>query len=317
LDQSRLESLWSKAKPALRHLKLFAVAVTAVGVIATLAGAFYARRQYQVAREQLELQKTAPALECVVYWPRDPVAPDEETLATEVDALYNAFFNEVSEFLAQNPQCTYVEALDSILPISRQLPEPPENQVRVAIRNVGQSSERFVRVCLTASDETIVDIDPPEGITCEITTGGLYHKHITYTCDELVSQQAIEMGFTLRADEGFRARLEIPRERNRPPYDWHVTCLDVDSAQPAGVSCNFFPRADIVDGGIVVRAIRPSVPMPIIEVHGLTTGKLSGCALSMQMPLGVGRATFSDSGATEGDPWSEGREPGIPRRLYP
>ena len=182
----------------LRENWLQVIQILVVGVLIGGIGLYVAfrvlraeERQAQAGETQVMIQSRAASLSCRTIL-QEPQIP-EELLERTANELYKDLFQQVTEYLAQNKDASYISALEAVLPLTQTIVSVPAPALLIDISNSGQAMAEDVRISMEWDREIASDISIPKHEECIIEDGGEGHSFVRILCKRVVPQDTLSV----------------------------------------------------------------------------------------------------------------------------
>ena len=166
------------------------VAVATVGLVGFFGSYFAWRqmgaeeRQAQASETQVIIQSRAASLSCRTRLQELQIA--DELVEWTANELYKELFQQVTEYLAQNKDASYISALEAVLPLTHTIVSVPPPILLIDISNSGDVMAEDVRIFMEWDREIASDISVPKHEGCIIEEGGEAHSSVRILCERLV-----------------------------------------------------------------------------------------------------------------------------------
>lgn len=148
----------------------------------------FAKQQLDLANKQLEVEQLRePHL---AYSSQLVLSPTDQQVAFDATKqLIESFFAQVYQYTRNRPDATYLEAIDSLLPLTATLPARSLVAVTI-ISNNGQTTVTKVRAFLT-TDRPITSFDVRSLEPYTRLKGGVGENELTIELDRIVAGNAV------------------------------------------------------------------------------------------------------------------------------
>jgi len=148
-------------------------------------------RQAQASETQVVTQSRAASLSCRTRLQEPQIS--EELVERTANELYEDLFQQVTEYLAQNKDASYISALEAVLPLTQTIVSVPPPILLIEVTNSGDAMAEDVSIFMEWDREIASDISMPQHEECIIKDGGEGHSSVRILCKRLVPQDTLSV----------------------------------------------------------------------------------------------------------------------------